>query len=222
MPENISGEYSKVQSVSGCFARESAGSGARCDVASSTISSSFMPSTTLRMTGASALYRCMTTRFAPFMASKVRAISGSRAWVSTWIVTSSGTRSSSISRRTKSKSVCDAEGKPTSISLKPMRTSSWNMRSLRAASIGSISAWLPSRRSTLHQSGALVSTASGQVRSVRPTGAKRAVLGGGLLQHDGLPCLCFRNQQPQNAKRPVAGADGPFREDLRARYLLRP
>jgi hypothetical protein len=42
-----------------------------------------------------------------------------------------GIRSSSISLRTKSNSTCEAEGKPTSISLKPMATSVWNMRSLR-------------------------------------------------------------------------------------------
>ena len=41
----------------------------------------------------------------------------SRAWVSTEMVTSSGTRSLSMSWRTKSKSVWLALGKPTSISL---------------------------------------------------------------------------------------------------------
>jgi hypothetical protein len=48
----------------------------------------------------------------------------------------------------------------------------WNMRSLRGMSIGSISAWLPSRRSTLHHTGGFVSTASGQVRSARRTGRR--------------------------------------------------
>jgi hypothetical protein len=43
-------------------------------------------------------------------------------------------------------------------------------------SIGSIKAWLPSRKSTLHQIGACVSTASGQVRSVNLTGAKALYL----------------------------------------------
>ena len=56
-------------------------------------------------------------------------------------------------RRWKSKSVCDADGKPTSISLKPMSTSVWNSASLRSESMGSMSAWLPSRRSTLAQRG---------------------------------------------------------------------
>ena len=39
------------------------------------------------------------------------------------------------------------------------------MRRLRAGDIGSISAWLPSRRSTAHHSGAVVMLLSGQVRS---------------------------------------------------------
>ena len=43
------------------------------------------------------------TRRAPRIASKVRWISSSRAWVSTWMVTSSGIRSSSISSRMKAK-----------------------------------------------------------------------------------------------------------------------
>ena len=59
----------------------------------------------------------MIARGAPTSDSQVRAINSSRACVSTWIVTSSGIRSSSISIRIKSKSGCEAEGKPTSISL---------------------------------------------------------------------------------------------------------
>jgi hypothetical protein len=73
-------------------------------------------------------------------------------------------------------------GKPTSISLKPIFTSCSNMRTLRSMSMGSISAWLPSRRSTLHQTGGLVMTASGQVRSVSARG-ESAVFGGRVLQH---------------------------------------
>ena len=46
-----------------------------------------------------------------------------------------------------------------------MRTRVWNMRILRSGPIGSISAWLPSRKSTEHQIGALVSVFVGQVRS---------------------------------------------------------
>ena len=45
------------------------------------------------------------------------------------------------------------------------------MRRLRAGLIGSISAWLPSRRSTAHHSGARLMTWSGQVRSAKRTGS---------------------------------------------------
>jgi hypothetical protein len=67
-------------------------------------------------------------------------------------------RSSSMSRRTKSKSTWEADGNAISISLNPIRTRVSNMRSLRAWSIGSIRAWLPSRRSLLHQTGGRVIT----------------------------------------------------------------
>ena len=56
------------------------------------------------------------------------------------MVTSSGMRSFLMMWRTKSKSGWDAEGKPTSISLKPMATSWLNMTFLRSRSIGSIKA----------------------------------------------------------------------------------
>ena len=82
----------------------------------------------------------MMAFFTPCSDSIVRRISDSRACVSTWMLTSSGIRFSSISRRTKLNSVCEADGKPTSISLKPMFTSSWNISSLRSTLIGSISA----------------------------------------------------------------------------------
>jgi len=59
----------------------------------------------------------MIALFAPFSASNVRLISGSRACVSTCTVTSPGIRFCSMSLRAKSKSVCDAAGKPISISL---------------------------------------------------------------------------------------------------------
>ncbi len=97
------------------------------------------------------------------------------------MVTSSGTRSSSTSWRTKSKSVWLAEGKPTSISLKPICTSVWNMRSLRAGSIGSMSAWLPSRRSTAHHRGAAVSLRSGQVRSGSSSGTNGWYFSNGIF-----------------------------------------
>ena len=160
--------------------------------------SSSSPSTTLRITGAVALYKCTIARGTPCSASKVRRIKGSRACVSTWIVTSSGMRLSSISLRTKSNSTCEAEGKPTSISLKPIFTSASNMRILRAMSMGSISAWLPSRRSTLHHTGGLVSTASGHVRSVRRMGAKGRYLLAGFFNIGMIGSLFgWVNQQPQ-------------------------
>src|ERR1700733_5825934 len=55
-----------------------------------------------------------------------------------------------------------------------MRTSRSNMRRLRAGLIGSINAWLPSRRSTAHHSGALSMTRSGQVRSASRIGSPSA------------------------------------------------
>ena len=56
-------------------------------------------------------------RCAPASDCTVRSMSSSRAWVSTEICTSSGTRPPSMRLRTKSKSVWLADGKPTSISL---------------------------------------------------------------------------------------------------------
>ena len=83
-------------------------------------------------------------------------------------------------RRWKSKSVWEAEGKPTSISLNPTSTSVWNSASLRSGSIGSIRAWLPSRRSTLAQRGALVNWRSAQVRSCSTSGTCERYLSNGI------------------------------------------
>src|ERR1039457_2414061 len=96
------------------------------------------------------------------------------------MVTSSGMSRSSMISRTKSKSVWEAAGNPTSISLKPILTSVSNMRRLRAASMGSINAWLPSRKSTLHQVGGAVMTVLGQVLSPKPMGANARYLVEGL------------------------------------------
>ena len=52
---------------------------------------------------------------------------------------------------------------------------------LRCGSIGSISAWLPSRRSTLHHSGALSMTTLGQVRSWSTTGTNGLYLSNGIV-----------------------------------------
>ena len=59
----------------------------------------------------------------PRSASKVRVISSGRHCTSTCSETSSGTLPSSMHQRAKSKSVCEADGKPISISLKPMSSS---------------------------------------------------------------------------------------------------
>ena len=78
----------------------------------------------------------------------------SRDWVRTWMVTSSGMRPRSMSARTNSNSVSEAAGNPTSISLKPARTSVSKNSTFSSRPMGTISAWLPSRRSTEHQMGA--------------------------------------------------------------------
>ena len=126
-----------------------------------------MPYTTRRCRVEVGLYRCMMARSQPVRASKLREMSSDRDCVRTWTQTSSGISPSSIKRRQKSKSGAEAEGKPTSISLNPISTSASNICFLRGTSIGSISAWLPSRRSTEHQRGASVMALLGQVRSVR-------------------------------------------------------
>ena len=96
----------------------------------------------------------MTARGAPLTASKVRRMMWSRHWVSTWTVTSSGIMFCSISTRRNSYSVSLAAGKPTSISLKPIRTSIWKNSIFSSRLMGTIRAWLPSRRSTLQKAGA--------------------------------------------------------------------
>ncbi len=147
----------------------------------------------------------MITRFAPRTESKVRRISSSRDCVRTWIVTSSGIKSSSTSLRTKSKSVCDAEGNPTSISLNPIFTSCRNMRSFRSASIGSISAWLPSRKSVDSQIGGRVIVCDGQRRSGRSIG------GNGWYFFDGsasMTVLVANASDVQQTTHPVSGGAG--------------
>src|SRR5208282_5925082 len=75
-----------------------------------------------------------------------------------------------MSRRLNANSVFDAEGKPTSISLKPHFTRVWKSSSFWLTFMGTASAWLPSRKSTLHQRGARVRTRSGHCRSGSWTG----------------------------------------------------
>src|SRR5690554_3736646 len=125
--------------------------------------------------------------FAPTQDSTVRRIRSSRDCVRTMMVTSSGMRLSSTSLRTKSKSVCEADGKPTSISLKPIFTSWSNMRSLRSTFMGSINDWLPSRKSVLIQMGGWVMRLLGQVRSEKSrskaTNGRYFSAGFGIMVH---------------------------------------
>src|SRR6476646_8022281 len=92
----------------------------------------------------------------------------------------------------KSKSGWLADGNPTSISLKPIFTSASNMRRLRVGSIGSISAWLPSRKSTEHHNGArsmrllghwrlAMTSGSGWMGTYRSKGIGFGVVGGGAI-----------------------------------------
>src|SRR5208282_4165103 len=125
----------------------------------------------------------MMAFLAPTSDSTVRSIKSSRACTSTCNHTSSGARFSSMSRRLNANSVLDAEGKPTSISLKPIFTSVWNSSSFWLTFMGTASAWLPSRKSTLHQMGARVRTRLGHCRSGRLTG------GSGRYFFDGFFCM---------------------------------
>ena len=199
VPENISGEYWKVQLRRRLLrgqlaehARMAWSPARRC-----------RPRPGPAPRGASpARWRCTGARSRAARRAATRRCAGSagsRACVSTWIVTSSGmqvlARSACARSRTRS---ATPTGKPTSISLKPIATSVSNMRSLRAMSIGSISAWLPSRRSTLQPDRRAASARRrarcGPCRRDRGEGA---VLAAGLLQHGGSLGELDRNQQPQ-------------------------
>ena len=206
VPENISGEYWKVQLRVRLAARRDREPGARawsparrCRLRPARARRAASPATV-------ALYRCTIARLAPVQRLEGALDQFGRAPGSA--PGSSRRRAPglrSISRRTKSNSVCDAEGKPTSISLKPIFTSISNMRSLRSLSIGSISAWLPSRRSTLHQTGAWrqhgVGPACGRSSC---TGAKGRYLVWGCFNMAFLVGSCSQPALSQN-KRPAAG-----------------
>ena len=58
------------------------------------------------------------------------------------------------------------------------------MARLRFGDIGSIRAWLPSRRSVVSQRGAFVTVLAGQVRSGRSTGLN------GVYRWHGMPLGC--------------------------------
>ena len=75
----------------------------------------------------------------PASASKVFEIISSLDCVKTWIVTSDGIFLCSINCLTKLKSVSDAAGKPTSISLKPIWQSNSNILIFLSFPIGSMS-----------------------------------------------------------------------------------
>ena len=122
---------------------------------------------TLRCNADVLLYRCTIALFAPFRDSNVFRIRCSRLWVRTCNDTPSGTRFSSISFLVKEYSVSLAEGKPTSISLKPIFKSSLYKRSFSSTPIGIASAWFPSRKSTLHHIGARVIFLDGHCLSGR-------------------------------------------------------
>ena len=102
------------------------------------------------------LYIWTIACFAPFKASKVFFIKCGLAWVSTCTSTSSGIISSSINLLKKSYSIFDAEGNPTSISLKPSFTNNLKNSTFSSTVIGFINAWFPSLKSTLHHIGALL------------------------------------------------------------------
>ncbi len=123
----------------------------------------------------------MIARFAPTSDSNVLSIRSSRACTSTCSHTSAGARCSSISRRLKVNSVFDAEGNPTSISLNPQFTSAWNSSSFWLTFMGTASAWLPSRRSTLHHIGARVNVRLGHCRSGKCTGGNGRYFADGSL-----------------------------------------
>ncbi len=148
------------------------------------------PKTTRRCSSEVELDRWTIALRAPLIAAKVFSISSARDWVSTWMVTSSGIRSPSMISRTKAKSVSEAAGNPTSISLKPRLSrrslkprlsNSSNMRRLRSGPIGSIRAWLPSRRSTLHHCGAWSMVRAGHCRSGKFIGGNGRYLWIGML-----------------------------------------
>ena len=70
------------------------------------------------------------------------------------MVTSSGIKFCSMSARQKAYSVSEAAGNPTSISLNPTLHRKAKNSSFSSRDMGTMRDWLPSRKSTLHQTGA--------------------------------------------------------------------
>ena len=131
VPENISGEYWKIHSVCGCCAASSlnrrACAGRQLDDAVLVQAQHHLAHHRRRgvvQVHDGALARPAATRRCGGSAARAPASAPGSS-------RRRGCRSSSISLRTKSNSVCEADGKPTSISLKPISTSVSNMRSLR-------------------------------------------------------------------------------------------
>ena len=70
------------------------------------------------------------------------------------------------------------------------------MRRLRSGLIGSIRAWLPSRRSTAHHMGAVSTILSGHVRSARVTGSTSSANGRYRLTGIDVPRWVFHTGWP--------------------------
>ena len=153
VPVKLSGEYSKVK-CPGVMARYFLQSSAPVTARFKTSSLLFL-NTCSRCATEVELYRWTIACLTPCNASKVFAMMCSLACVKTWMVTSSGMRFCSIKVRQNSYSVSEAAGKPTSISLKPISTKTLKNSNFSSRLIGVINAWLPSRKSTLHQIGGL-------------------------------------------------------------------
>ena len=117
VPVNDSGEYWNMTSVSSAICSAYFWHSWAPWTAMSTMPGRSRPNTTRRCSVEVELYRWTIACLAPCSDSNVRSMRCSRDWVRTWMTTSSGMRSSSISIRRKSNSVCEAEGKPISISL---------------------------------------------------------------------------------------------------------
>ena len=166
----------------------------------------------VRITGAVALYRCTMTRLAPVQRLEGALDQFGRAPASA--PGSSRRRASglrSISRRTKSNSVCDADGKPTSISLKPI-----SHQHLEHAQLARRVHRLDQRLVAVAQVDAAPQRRPGSARrraSVRSVEAHRregAVLGLRLLQHGMSPrWIVFATRSLAKQNGPLRVANGP-------------
>ncbi|KAH3670585.1 hypothetical protein OGAPHI_001100 [Ogataea philodendri] len=128
-------------------------------VASCKVCSFDKPNTTLRKQSEVAKYRWIVARLAPVRDSIVRLISSGRHGERTWIDTSSG--AVSTQNRVKSKSICEAEGNATSISLNPISTSFLKYTFFSSTDMGSGRDWFPSLRSVESQRGGFSNVLSG-------------------------------------------------------------